>query len=206
MILLIDNYDSFVYNLGRYFEMLGYTILIHRHDRITLSEIETLQPSHIVISPGPGTPEQAGISIDVIGRFSSHVPILGVCLGHQAIGYAFGAKIRRADRPMHGKASQIYHNEQSLFLKVPNPFFAGRYHSLIINKTQFPNCLEITAESPEGEIMAICHRVYPIFGVQFHPESVLTRQGLQLLNNFVTRDYENFGKQQRCLDGFACNS
>ena len=194
MILLIDNYDSFIYNLGRYFEILGHPILIHRHDKITLSEIEVLKPSHIVISPGPGTPDQTGISIDVIKRFAHHIPILGVCLGHQAIGCAFGAQIRHAHYPMHGKASQIYHNQQSLFINISNPFSAGRYHSLIINKSQLPNCLKIIAESQEGEIMAICHRIYPTFGVQFHPESILTEQGLQLLGNFIIKTYENPNK------------
>ena len=187
MILLIDNYDSFVYNLGRYFELLGHPILIHRHDKITLPEVEALKPSHIVISPGPGTPRQTGISIDVIKHFSPHIPLLGVCLGHQAIGYAFGAQICRAHRPMHGKASQIYHNQESLFLKISNPFFAGRYHSLIISKNQLPDCLEIIAESKEGEVMAIRHRVYPTFSVQFHPESILTEKGLQLLGNFIAQ-------------------
>ena len=194
MILLIDNYDSFIYNLGRYFEILGYPILIHRHDKITISEIEALEPSHIVISPGPGTPDQTGISIDVIKHFSHYIPILGVCLGHQAIGFAFGAQICHAYYPMHGKAGQIYHNQQSLFLKIPNPFSAGRYHSLIINKNQLPDCLKIMAESQEGEIMAICHRIYPIFGVQFHPESILTEQGLQLLGNFIAKTCENPNK------------
>ncbi|MFV9989267.1 MAG: aminodeoxychorismate/anthranilate synthase component II [Coxiella endosymbiont of Dermacentor nuttalli] len=195
MILLIDNYDSFIYNLGRYFEILGHSILICRHDKITLSEVEALKPSHIVISPGPGTPDQTGISIDIIKNFSHQIPLLGVCLGHQAIGYTFGAQICRAHYPMHGKASQIYHNQQSFFFKIPNPFAAGRYHSLIINKDTLPNCFEITAESREGEIMAICHRVYPIFGVQFHPESILTDQGLQLLSNFIKITYENPSKQ-----------
>ncbi|AJC50344.1 anthranilate synthase component II [Coxiella endosymbiont of Amblyomma americanum] len=191
MILLIDHYDSFVYNLGRYFEVLGCKTLIYRHDKITLPEIEKLKPSHIVISPGPGTPKQTGISINIIKYFSSRIPILGVCLGHQTIGYTFGAKVCHADHPMHGKASKIYHNQHALFIKIPNPFSAGRYHSLIISKNQFPDCLTIIAENKEGEIMAICHRVYPIFGVQFHPESIMTEQGLQLLSNFVEIDHAN---------------
>ena len=205
MILFIDNYDSFVYNLGRYFELLGYPILIHRHDKITLPEIEALKPSHIVISPGPGIPSQAGISIDVIKHFSSQIPLLGVCLGHQAIGCAFGAQVCRARHPMHGKASQIYHNQQSLFSKIPNPFSAGRYHSLIINKNQLPDCLEIIAESQEGEIMAIRHRVYPTFSVQFHPESILTEKGLQLIGNFIAQSYEDPNKQQYCLNELTCH-
>lgn len=206
MILLIDNYDSFVYNLGRYFEILGHPILIYRHDKITLTEIETLKPSHIVISPGPGGPTQTGISLNVIKRFSPHIPLLGVCLGHQAIGYAFGAQVCRAHYPMHGKASRIHHNQQSLFFKIRNPFSAGRYHSLIISKNQIPDCLEIMAESQEGEIMAIRHRVYLTFGVQFHPESILTEQGLQLIDNFITLSYEDSNKQQHCFNGFTSHS
>jgi para-aminobenzoate synthetase component 2 len=185
MILLIDNYDSFVYNLARYVGELGAERLVKRNDAITLAEITSLQPSHIIISPGPCAPLQAGISMAVIRQFGAYIPILGVCLGHQAIGQVFGGTITRAKKPMHGKASSITHNQHAIFSGVNNPLQVGRYHSLIVSEKNFPPELEITARSAENEIMGLRHREYPIFGVQFHPESVLTEQGHQLLENFI---------------------
>ncbi len=185
MILLIDNYDSFVYNLARYVGELGYARSVKRNDAITLSEIAELNPSHIIISPGPCAPEQAGISMAVIKEFGAHIPILGVCLGHQAIGQVYGGLVTRAKIPMHGKASLITHNERAIFSGLDNPLFVARYHSLIVSEENFPSVLGVTARSAEGEIMGIAHSEYPVFGVQFHPESVLTRQGYELLRNFL---------------------
>jgi len=185
MLLMIDNYDSFTYNLVQYFGELGEDIKVFRNDKITISEIERLSPEKIVISPGPCTPNEAGISIDVIRHFAGKCPILGVCLGHQAIGAAFGGRIIRAPRLMHGKTSEIYHDGQTIFEGIPNPFEATRYHSLIIERETLPECLQISAWTKEGEIMGVRHRGYLIEGVQFHPESILTTTGKDILRNFL---------------------
>jgi anthranilate synthase/aminodeoxychorismate synthase-like glutamine amidotransferase len=185
MILMIDNYDSFTYNLVQYFGEMGEDLKIFRNNKITLGEIETLAPDRIVISPGPCSPKEAGISVDVIRHFTGRVPVLGVCLGHQSIGYAFGGEIVRADRLMHGKTSLIHHDNQGIFKGLPNPFEAIRYHSLLIRRETIPDCLVITAETDEREVMGVRHRDYPIEGVQFHPESILTQGGMDLLRNFV---------------------
>ncbi len=185
MILLIDNYDSFVYNLARYVAELGVKSKVVRNNKITLSEIECLKPSHIIISPGPLAPSQAGISLDVITHFGATVPILGVCLGHQAIGQAYGGHITRALQPMHGKASTIFHDEKNLFAGIENPAQVGRYHSLIVSPENLPTTLRVTAHCERGEIMALQHQTHPVFGVQFHPESILTEIGHALLKNFI---------------------
>jgi anthranilate synthase/aminodeoxychorismate synthase-like glutamine amidotransferase len=185
MILLIDNYDSFVYNLARYVGELGFLRHVVRNDAITINEIAKLNPSHIIISPGPCTPLQAGISLSVIKQFGSSIPILGVCLGHQAIGQAYGGKVVRAKNPMHGKASYIKHDENTIFAKIENPLRVARYHSLIVSEENFPDELCVTARCEFGEIMALRHRDYPVYGVQFHPESVLTMGGHALLQNFL---------------------
>ena len=185
MILLIDNYDSFVYNLARYVMELGEEPVVRRHDATSHDEIERLRPSHIIISPGPCSPGEAGISTDVVRRFGPTTPILGVCLGHQCIGAAYGAGIVRAGRPMHGKASRVHHDGRGVFAGLPNPFQAARYHSLVIKRETMPDCLEITAETDEGEVMAVRHREHALEGVQFHPESVMTPAGKQLLANWI---------------------
>jgi anthranilate synthase/aminodeoxychorismate synthase-like glutamine amidotransferase len=185
MILLIDNYDSFVYNLGRYVSELGMPYLVKRNNSIRLEEIAHLNPSHIILSPGPCTPNEAGISMDAIKTFGSSIPILGVCLGHQAIGQVYGGKVVRAKCPMHGKASYITHEGTDLFAKLPQPLKVGRYHSLIVSEVDFPAELNITARSEEGEIMAMKHQTHPVWGVQFHPESILTEGGHALLQNFL---------------------
>ncbi len=185
MILLIDNYDSFVYNLARYVSELGYQYQVVRNDAITCAEIKTLQPSHIILSPGPGAPDQAGICLSLIKQLAGQIPILGVCLGHQAIGQAFGARVGKAKQPMHGKASIIAHHQQNLFQGIPSPITPGRYHSLIVENETIPATLEVTAFSTEGEVMALQHRKHAVYGVQFHPESVLTDVGYQLLGNFL---------------------
>lgn len=187
MILLIDNYDSFVHNLARYIRELGWPTNVVRNDGVDLHTIERLSPSHIVISPGPCTPNEAGISIALIERFSPRIPILGVCLGHQCIGQAFGGKVVRARRPMHGKTSLIRHGGLGIFAGLPNPLRATRYHSLVVAKERLPDDLMITAESEEGEIMALRHRRWPVVGLQFHPEAVLTERGHDLLQNFLGR-------------------
>lgn len=184
-LLVIDNYDSFTYNLVQYFEILGCSVAVRRNDEITVEDVERSKPSAVVISPGPCSPKEAGISVDVIRRFYNEIPILGVCLGHQAIGYAFGAKIVRAKNLMHGKTSIIYHTSEGIFKGIKNPFVAVRYHSLVIDRESFPSVLKITAESDDGEIMGIEHREYPVFGVQFHPESVLSEAGMDILRNFL---------------------
>jgi para-aminobenzoate synthetase component 2 len=184
MILLIDNYDSFVYNLARYVGELGYDYLVKRNDAVSLQDIASLSPTHIIISPGPCTPNEAGITLDVIQYFAEKIPILGVCLGHQAIGQAFGGEVVRAKKPMHGRSSLIKHNDKEIFSGMPNPLKVARYHSLVVNSKNFPSCLNVSATSDDGEIMAIKHSLYPIVGVQFHPESVLTEYGHQLLSNF----------------------
>jgi len=184
MILVIDNYDSFTYNLVQYLGELGAEVTVRRNDRLTLSDIEQLAPSHILISPGPGNPDDAGISLAVIERFHRAIPILGVCLGHQCIGQAFGGKITRAERLMHGKTSPIEHDGQGVFRGIPSPFTAARYHSLVVAET-LPDCLLVTARTPEGELMGLRHKIYPTEGIQFHPESILTEYGHQLLKNFL---------------------
>ncbi len=185
MLLVIDNYDSFTYNLVQYLGELGAEMSVHRNDQITLQEIEKMQPSKIVISPGPCTPKEAGISVDLIRKFGSQIPILGVCLGHQAIGEAFGGEVIRAPRLMHGKTLMIEHDGRGLYRGLPNPFEATRYHSLIIRRETMPKVLEITAWTEEGEVMGVRHKTFSIEGVQFHPESILTRVGKDLLKNFL---------------------
>jgi len=185
MILLIDNYDSFVYNLARYVRELGEVPLVRRHDAITVDEIGALGQSHIIISPGPCTPAEAGISTEVVQRLGERIPVLGVCLGHQCIGAAYGAEIVRAGRPMHGKPSRIHHQAQGLFAGLPSPFTATRYHSLVIAPASVPPELKVTATSEDGEIMAVQHATNPVYGVQFHPESVLSEQGYRLLDHFL---------------------
>jgi anthranilate synthase/aminodeoxychorismate synthase-like glutamine amidotransferase len=185
MLLLIDNYDSFTYNLAQYFGELGCDLVIRRNDEIAPDEIAALAPSHICISPGPCTPREAGISKDVVLRFGAGIPTLGVCLGHQCIAEAYGGNIVRVSRIMHGKPSMITHNGNDLFSDLPLPFEAGRYHSLVVDRSSLPSCLEITAESDDGEIMALRHREFPVHGVQFHPESVLTRDGKKILTRFL---------------------
>lgn len=185
MLLMIDNYDSFTYNLVQYFGELGEDIRVYRNDKIKVEDIVRLNPDRIVISPGPCTPKEAGISIEVIRYFADKMPILGVCLGHQAIGEAFGGDVVRAERLMHGKISMIYHDGRTIFENIPNPFEATRYHSLIIKKDTLPSCLEISAETKEGEIMGVRHRELKVEGVQFHPESILTKVGMDILRNFL---------------------
>ena len=185
MILLIDNYDSFVYNLARYVRELGETPLVRRHDAISIEEIVALGPSHIVISPGPCSPAEAGISTELVRRVGPSIPILGVCLGHQCIGAAYGGRILRAGAPMHGKTSQIHHTGTGLFRGLPTPFTATRYHSLVIGPASLPASLKVTATSEDGEIMAVQHVEHPVHGVQFHPESVLTEHGYRLLDHFL---------------------
>ena len=186
MLLVLDNYDSFTYNLVQYFGELGADIVVKRNDEITIPEIAALKPERIVISPGPCTPNEAGISCEVIRKFGEHTPILGVCLGHQCIGHVFGGDVVRADRLMHGKTSPILHQGQGVFAGLPNPFEATRYHSLLVKRDTFPAVLEITAETAEKEVMGLRHREFPIHGVQFHPESILTVEGKSLLRNFLT--------------------
>ena len=186
MLLLIDNYDSFTYNLAQYFGELGCDVRVKRNDEISIDEIAALDPGHICISPGPCTPREAGISKEVALTFGRHVPLLGVCLGHQCIAEAYGACVIGADRLMHGKSCMIRHNGGALFSDLANPLEAGRYHSLVVERISFPACLEITAESDDGEIMALRHREFPVQGVQFHPESVLTPDGKKILTNFLS--------------------
>jgi anthranilate synthase/aminodeoxychorismate synthase-like glutamine amidotransferase len=186
VILLIDNYDSFVYNLARYVRELGHHAVVRRHDAITLDEIALVSPSHIILSPGPCTPREAGISTDVVRRFAPNIPILGVCLGHQCIGDAFGGRIIRAARPMHGKVSLVTHDGSGIFAGIPSPFRATRYHSLVIEPESIPSDLRVTARTDSGEIMAVEHRVYPTVGVQFHPESALTEYGYRILATFLS--------------------
>lgn len=190
MILIIDNYDSFVYNLAQYVGELGYEPRVFRNDAISLEEIRRLNPSHIIISPGPGAPEGAGVSNDVIRHFAGKIPILGVCLGHQCIGYVFGGRITRGPEPVHGKSSPIFHNSRTIFKNLPNPFEAGRYHSLVINPDGLPEALEVSAWTDDGIIMGVRHKEFPLEGVQFHPESVLTSVGHKLLENFLNLSAE----------------
>ena len=186
MILLLDNYDSFTYNLAQYLGQMGQKIEVRRNDAITLDEVEKLRPDRIIISPGPCTPREAGISVALIQRFAGKIPILGVCLGHQAIGDAFGGKVIRAKKIMHGKTSEIHHDRKTIFRKLPQNFEATRYHSLIVERRTLPRCLEISAETADGTIMGLRHRKFLVEGVQFHPESVLTGAGFRLLENFLS--------------------
>jgi len=185
MILMIDNFDSFTYNLVQYFEVLGEEVLVYRNNALSMEEIEKLSPDYIVISPGPCTPREAGISVEVIKKFSGKIPILGVCLGHQSIAYAFGGKIISARRLMHGKTSQIFHDGKTIFKGLPNPFEATRYHSLAVDEKTLPVEFEVSARAEDGEIMGIRHRKFVLEGVQFHPESILTKGGMKLLKNFL---------------------
>ena len=186
MILVIDNYDSFVFNLARYFENTGHHTLVVRNNTITLQEIHELKPTHIVISPGPCTPNDAGISLEIIYKFYKDIPILGVCLGHQAIGQVFGAKITHAKHPMHGKSSYILHNGNGIFNSIPKNIKVGRYHSLVVEDIDANSELIVTATSLDNEIMAVQHKRYPVFGVQFHPEAILTEYGMAMILNFIT--------------------
>lgn len=185
MILVIDNYDSFTYNLVQYLGMLGAEIRVVRNDDVTLEDIEALAPEKILVSPGPCSPAEAGISVAVIRHFGEKLPIFGVCLGHQSIGHAYGGRVVRAERLMHGKTSPIHHDNTGVFRGMPNPFDATRYHSLIVEKTSLPECLRVNAWTEEGEIMGLVHKTLPVFGVQFHPESVLTQEGMTLMKNFL---------------------
>lgn len=185
MILMIDNYDSFTYNLVQYLGALGADIKVYRNDKITIEKIKRLRPKRIVISPGPGRPEGAGISCGVIKAFAGKIPILGVCLGHQSIGYVYGGRIVGAKKLMHGKTSMIYHNKKDIFRGIPNPFEATRYHSLIVERKSLPECLEITAWTKDSEIMGLKHKDFSLWGVQFHPESILTKAGKNILANFL---------------------
>ena len=192
MILLIDNYDSFTYNLVQLLEQLDHEVRVFRNDRIDLPGIKTLNPSALMISPGPGTPADSGISLDAISMLGAQIPVLGVCLGHQSIAAVFGGNVVRADRIMHGKTSRIFHDGGSIFQDLPNPFEAVRYHSLVVERESLPDCLEISAWTERGEIMGLRHRRYNIEGVQFHPESILTGAGKKLLHNFSIRSCRNF--------------
>ncbi|MFN5737894.1 MAG: anthranilate synthase component II [Akkermansiaceae bacterium] len=185
MLLILDNYDSFTYNLVQYFGELGVEMKIFRNDVITVDDVKKLAPEQICISPGPCTPNEAGISLELIRQLGPSTPILGVCLGHQSIGQVYGGEVVRADRLMHGKTSPIYHNGSSVFAGLPNPFEATRYHSLIVKRETLPDCLEITAWTAENEIMGLRHKDYPVHGVQFHPESILTENGKQMLETFL---------------------
>lgn len=184
MVLIIDNYDSFVYNLAQYVGELGWQPVVHRNDQITLGQIEEMTPSHIIISPGPCTPLEAGISGEVVRHFGGRIPLLGVCLGHQCIGHVYGGKIGRTS-PVHGKTSAIHHDGRTIYRGLPNPFEATRYHSLVIEAKRLPACLEVTAKTSEGTIMGVRHRQYVVEGVQFHPESILTEVGHDVLRNFL---------------------
>jgi anthranilate synthase/aminodeoxychorismate synthase-like glutamine amidotransferase len=185
MVLMIDNYDSFTYNLVQHLGQLGQKVEVFRNDKITIDEIRKLKPDSIFLSPGPCTPKEAGITIDVIREFHSSTPLMGVCLGHQAIGYAFGGRIVRAGRLMHGKTSPILNDGKTIFKGLPNPFIAGRYHSLLVERTTLPSCLEISAETEEGEIMGFRHKEFCMEGIQFHPESILTPHGKRIIKNFL---------------------
>ena len=196
MILMIDNYDSFTYNLVQYLGELGQKLTVKRNDQTTLAAVKRMKPSSIVISPGPGRPEDAGISMEIIRDLGMKVPVLGVCLGHQCIGQVFGGEVVRAQRPMHGKVSKIYHQKNGVFQKLPNPFEATRYHSLVVRKQGLPGVLEITAWTQEQEIMGLRHKDYPVYGVQFHPESIFTHAGKDLLKNFLALS-ESFYKRHK---------
>ncbi|TAN42388.1 MAG: aminodeoxychorismate/anthranilate synthase component II [Nitrospirae bacterium] len=189
MLLMIDNYDSFTYNLVQYFGEIGEDIRVYRNDKITIAEIEAMRPGKIVVSPGPCTPNEAGISVELIKHFAGRIPLLGVCLGHQSIGAAFGGDIIRAPKLMHGKTSMIRHDGKTIYAGLPNPFIATRYHSLVIKEETMPGCLEITARAEDGEVMGVRHKEFIIEGVQFHPESILTTVGKDLLRNFLKLTY-----------------
>jgi para-aminobenzoate synthetase component 2 len=191
MILLIDNYDSFTYNLVQMLEQINQEVKVFRNDRVDIPGIEKLAPSALVISPGPGTPSQAGISVEAIHYFGPRIPVLGVCLGHQSVAEAYGGRVIRADRIMHGKTSLIFHDGRSIYEEIPKPFEAVRYHSLIVERSTLPDRLEVTAWTEEGEIMGIRHRDYPVEGVQFHPESILTKEGPSLLETFISQGGDN---------------
>jgi len=185
VILMIDNYDSFTYNLVQYLGILGADVQVRRNDQVSLEEIEAMAPERLVISPGPGVPQSAGIIVPIIQRFYRQVPILGVCLGHQAVAVSFGGRVIRAARLMHGKVSEIYHDSRGVFRDVPDPFTATRYHSLAVDGESLPGSLEISANAEDGEIMGLRHRDYPVHGIQFHPESILTEEGMYILQNFL---------------------
>jgi anthranilate synthase/aminodeoxychorismate synthase-like glutamine amidotransferase len=187
MILVIDNYDSFTYNLVQYLGELGASLTVYRNDKITVGEIESIAPRGIVISPGPGNPDDAGISLELIARLGARIPILGVCLGHQCIGQAYGGRVLGAPILMHGKTSMIHHDGSSLYKGVANPFEATRYHSLVVERDSIPGCLKLTAWTEDGVVMGLCHAQFPVEGVQFHPESILTFEGKKILNNFLQR-------------------
>ncbi|WLD93486.1 aminodeoxychorismate/anthranilate synthase component II [Alkalihalobacillus sp. AL-G] len=195
MIVMIDNYDSFTYNLVQYLGELGEELYVSRNDEITIEEIEQMSPSHLMISPGPCSPNEAGISLEAIQYFAGKIPILGVCLGHQAIAQVFGGKVVRAERLMHGKTSLIHHDRKTVYQNFEVPFAATRYHSLIVNRESLPDCLEISSETAEGEIMGIRHKSLPIEGVQFHPESIMTSGGKQLLQNFI----KTYRRDEQCI-------
>lgn len=185
MLLMIDNYDSFVYNLVRYFKELGEEIVVYRNDKITIDQIEKMNIKGIIISPGPKSPKEAGVSLEIIDKFKGKLPILGICLGHQCVGHYFGAEIIKGKEPVHGKISYINHNGKNIFLDVKNPLRVTRYHSLVINRDNIPNDLEIVSETDDGVIMAVKHKYYPIYGLQFHPEAEMTEEGHRLLENFI---------------------
>jgi anthranilate synthase/aminodeoxychorismate synthase-like glutamine amidotransferase len=191
MLLLIDNYDSFTYNLFQYLSELGAEVEVVRNDKTTIAAIEAMKPEKIVVSPGPGTPDRAGISNDVIRRFGPELPVLGVCLGHQCIGYSYGARIGQARDIMHGKSSLIHHSGQGVFTGLPQPFSAIRYHSLVVMNDSLPDCLEVSARTESGIIMGLRHRQFPMEGVQFHPESIMTEVGKDILKNFINRENGN---------------
>ncbi len=188
MLLMIDNYDSFTYNLVQYLGELGERVTVYRNDQITLNDVDALAPSHVVISPGPCTPNEAGISVDLVREYGASIPILGVCLGHQSIAQAYGGNIVRAPTLMHGKTSMIEHQSEGIFNELPSPFQATRYHSLVVDESTLPDCFVVTARADDGQIMGIAHREDPVVGVQFHPESILTQYGHKLLHNFLHQD------------------
>jgi anthranilate synthase/aminodeoxychorismate synthase-like glutamine amidotransferase len=193
MLVMIDNYDSFTFNIVQYLSQMGEDVRVYRNDKITLHEIRKLRPEAIFLSPGPCSPREAGITVDVVREFHASVPLMGICLGHQAIGFAFGGEIVRAERIMHGKVSPVIHDGKTLFAGLPNPFTAGRYHSLLVRSESLPDCLEVSAQTAEGEIMGLRHKEYPVEGIQFHPESVLTPQGKRILRNFL----KNISRKER---------
>ena len=188
MLLMIDNYDSFTYNLVQYLGELGERVAVYRNDQITLNDVDALAPSHVVISPGPCTPNEAGISVDLVREYGASIPILGVCLGHQSIAQAYGGNIVRAPTLMHGKTSMIEHQSEGIFNELPSPFQATRYHSLVVDESTLPDCFVVTARADDGQIMGIAHREDPVVGVQFHPESILTQYGHKLLHNFLQQN------------------
>ena len=195
MVILIDNYDSFVYNLAQYLGELGWEPAVYRNDQITLDEVESLNPSHIIISPGPGTPLEAGISNDIIWRFAGRIPILGVCLGHQCIGYVYDGRVIRTAVPTHGKSSLVYHDGKTIYQNLPNPFEAGRYHSLIVERDTIPSPLALTASTDDGVVMGTRHKDYVVEGVQFHPESIMTEVGHDVLRNFLNFSQPRWPKE-----------